>query len=358
MDGLQGVAGAVEHVITVDSSAMVVNGIIRDTLHLLKGYTYYFKETHSSTAGHQIYIATSPGGEGANPYNYGHSYSGTAGTDGNLTFTVPHDAPAILYYECLHHPNMGGTLTISDEGPTGPTGTKGETGATGTKGEDGKVGNTGPAGAASTEPGPTGSTGPTGAVGMGGSGGTTPTISTKGIEAYVGNSLCFNPFESSEQFHVNNSLGETLNSLQIINHGGFIPEPCEIGSYKAYIVSSDLDSSSACSITIYKNGVSTGITSVVNGSSYAGQTVHLINETSGQPNSLNLSAGDKITAVCVCSGVENSRGVIFKLSGVTSVGVGPTGPAGDAGAGGNTGPTGATGSVNTSDIIKYTLIFG
>jgi hypothetical protein len=66
---------------------------------------------------------------------------------GTITFTVPFDAPATLYYICQFHSSMAGTITVlnSPVGPTGPTGAVGPQGPTG-------VGVAGPSGAA----GPTG----------------------------------------------------------------------------------------------------------------------------------------------------------------------------------------------------------
>jgi hypothetical protein len=96
-------------------------------------------------------------------YTNGVTYNGTAGTDGQLVFSVPADAPDNLYYVCVNHSGMGtgGSLTsvINSEnkayvvqqdgdlyiwngsawesvgqiiGPTGPTGPSGgPTGPTG-----------------------------------------------------------------------------------------------------------------------------------------------------------------------------------------------------------------------------------
>ena len=120
-----------------------------------------------------------------------------------VTYQVPFDAPSVIYYQCVNHSNMIGTINIVDQtgftgatGPAGATGigtagatgigTAGATGvgtpgATGTQGIQGYIGATGPAGSGgsgsggvgatgATGVGLTGATGPTGPAGPAGSG--------------------------------------------------------------------------------------------------------------------------------------------------------------------------------------------
>jgi hypothetical protein len=51
-----------------------------------------------------------------NVYNTGITNNGTA--TGVLTFSVPSNAPSTLYYVCEFHSSMGGTINISNLGPT------------------------------------------------------------------------------------------------------------------------------------------------------------------------------------------------------------------------------------------------
>ena len=109
-----------------------------------------------------------------------------------VTYQVPFDAPSVIYYQCVNHSNMIGTINIVDQtgftgatGPAGATGigTAGATGvgtpgATGTQGIQGYIGATGSGGSGSggvgatgaTGVGLTGATGPTGPAGPAGSG--------------------------------------------------------------------------------------------------------------------------------------------------------------------------------------------
>ncbi len=73
------------------------------TLH--KGFTYQFS---INAVGHPFTISNSPS---SGSYNVGVSNNGE--DSGIITFTVPMDAPATLFYYCSMHPTtMKGTLTI------------------------------------------------------------------------------------------------------------------------------------------------------------------------------------------------------------------------------------------------------
>ena len=76
------------------------------TLSVMKGMTYAFDNTVQASA-HPFRIQSSQGLSG-NPYTTGQTGSGTA----VLYWTVPMDAPAILYYQCTLHAAMNGVINI------------------------------------------------------------------------------------------------------------------------------------------------------------------------------------------------------------------------------------------------------
>jgi len=91
-----------------------LSGTVNDpTLTLSRGHTYIFENRNSSGA-HPFYIKTSLAGGGTNnAYNTGVTNNGGAGGT-EIIFTVPHDAPNLLYYQCSSHSNMNGQLKIAD----------------------------------------------------------------------------------------------------------------------------------------------------------------------------------------------------------------------------------------------------
>jgi len=96
-----------------------LNGTAAPPLVLMRGQTYTFQMSNVPTI-HEFYITTSNVGEGADPYD-----NGVTGQDANgnsvLTFTVPTDAPDLLYYQCGVHPNMGNMITIVSTIPSPTT---------------------------------------------------------------------------------------------------------------------------------------------------------------------------------------------------------------------------------------------
>ena len=71
-------------------------------IFLVRGQTYSFD---NQSGGHPFEIRTSPG---STPYSDGVSQSGTV-----TTFTVPMNAPSLLYYQCTSHSSMLGNIYIS-----------------------------------------------------------------------------------------------------------------------------------------------------------------------------------------------------------------------------------------------------
>ena len=94
---------------TTRSMAYFVNGQLQPTLSLKRGVTYAIEV---DTPGHPLWIKTlvSNGQDDA----YTHGITGNGTTSGTITFVVPADAPPQLFYNCLVHPSMHGSIEISD----------------------------------------------------------------------------------------------------------------------------------------------------------------------------------------------------------------------------------------------------
>jgi len=90
-----------------------LTGAVNDpTLTLSRGHTYIFENRNSANA-HPFYIKTSIANGGTNDaYNTGVTNNGGAGGT-EIIFTVPHDAPDLLYYQCSSHSSMAGQLKIA-----------------------------------------------------------------------------------------------------------------------------------------------------------------------------------------------------------------------------------------------------
>lgn len=86
-----------------------INGLPDPGLSLQRGVTYVFQL--GSLPFHPFYIKSTSGFGSAGAYNNGVVNNGA--TSGNITFTVPADAPNTLFYQCGNHPSMLGTLTIT-----------------------------------------------------------------------------------------------------------------------------------------------------------------------------------------------------------------------------------------------------
>ena len=105
-----------------------IDTVQQDTIYLLRGQKYVFSLA-GSVSGHPFHLQTTDNG-GA--YDSGNLYTTgvvNAGADsGDITFTVPYNAPDTLYYRCQYHSGMGGQVTIKNltandlQGPTGPGG--------------------------------------------------------------------------------------------------------------------------------------------------------------------------------------------------------------------------------------------
>ena len=104
-------------VTTTGISAYVIDYVPNPALTLIRGNTYVFNLNLDVTS--PFWIKTAPSQGTGDQYNTGVSRNGSQ--TGNITFTVPQDAPNNLYYTSETQFNMQGTFTIVDGTPgTGP----------------------------------------------------------------------------------------------------------------------------------------------------------------------------------------------------------------------------------------------
>lgn len=88
-------------------------GVDNPELELTRGKTYEFKV---NSPGHPFLIKSVNSTGTDNTFNDGVTNNGTA--DGTILFTVPDNAPDILYYICEFHGSMAGRIRIVDEDET------------------------------------------------------------------------------------------------------------------------------------------------------------------------------------------------------------------------------------------------
>ncbi len=90
-------------------TAYLIDRVANPDLTLCRGATYVFAV---NAPGHPFYIKTVQSTGTGNAYDTG--VTGNGATNGNVTFTVPADAPETLYYNCSIHPAMTGTIHLVD----------------------------------------------------------------------------------------------------------------------------------------------------------------------------------------------------------------------------------------------------
>jgi hypothetical protein len=90
-------------------AAYVIDGASNPALTFCRGQTYVFAVNAS---GHPFYIKTVQGAGTSNAYDSGVTGNGMG--VGNVTFAVPADAPATLFYNCSIHAAMTGTIHLVD----------------------------------------------------------------------------------------------------------------------------------------------------------------------------------------------------------------------------------------------------
>ena len=93
----------------VGFSAYNINGTNNATLTLVRGVTYLF---NVNASGHPFWIKSVSSTGTGNAYSNG--VTGNGVQVGTLTFAVPTNAPATLFYNCQFHSAMKGTLNIID----------------------------------------------------------------------------------------------------------------------------------------------------------------------------------------------------------------------------------------------------
>lgn len=108
-----------EFVVTASGGHFYIDGVQQDSLELHEGQTYLFDLTSTGTT-HPFRLATVSDGGGGQPYSSYPASDYTTGTDytsvaNHLKFTVPVGAPSTLYYYCMTHGAMGGSISISTE---------------------------------------------------------------------------------------------------------------------------------------------------------------------------------------------------------------------------------------------------
>lgn len=104
-----------------EGNRYLIDGVKTPNLTLREGDTIVFDLSDASNATHPLRLSMTPDGThgGGGEYTNGVVINGTPGSAGaNLTFTVPADAPAILYYYCVNHSGMAGSAAIQVVEPT------------------------------------------------------------------------------------------------------------------------------------------------------------------------------------------------------------------------------------------------
>ena len=124
--GDDGAAGSMpvvmEMEVTVSGMKFYIDSMQQAQVTLFRGFTYTFDQSASSNSPHPLRISSTSDGThgGGNEYTDGVTYTGSQGSNGLLTFTVPLDAPDTLYYYCQNHANMGDVIGIQSLGDVDP----------------------------------------------------------------------------------------------------------------------------------------------------------------------------------------------------------------------------------------------
>lgn len=95
-------------VVNQSASAWSFDGTPNPTLNLFRGFRYQFNINSSSI--HPFLIKSVQGTGSGNAYNDGVTGNGTF--SGQITFSVPTNAPATLFYNCQNHSGMTGTINL------------------------------------------------------------------------------------------------------------------------------------------------------------------------------------------------------------------------------------------------------
>jgi hypothetical protein len=99
------------HAFTVVNNGLIayrIDGVDNPTLNLVRGQTYTF---NVNAVGHPFWIKTAQIIGTGSAYNNGVTGNGTQ--SGTVTWVVPSNAPAVLYYNCQNHDAMTGEFDIT-----------------------------------------------------------------------------------------------------------------------------------------------------------------------------------------------------------------------------------------------------
>ena len=94
---------------TKGAPAYFVNDVQNPELTFKRGVTY---QIEMNAPGHPLWIKTNTSARAGNAYTSGITGNGT--DRGKITFVVPADAPAVLFYNCQYHIVMNGKINIID----------------------------------------------------------------------------------------------------------------------------------------------------------------------------------------------------------------------------------------------------
>lgn len=105
------------NVVVVDDGTQkkyYINSAESPTLELIRGQSYQFE---FNNVGHPFWFQyTDNAGAYSDIDSYTLGMTGSGMELGTMIFTVPDDAPNVLYYRCQFHSGMGGMITITDDG--------------------------------------------------------------------------------------------------------------------------------------------------------------------------------------------------------------------------------------------------
>jgi hypothetical protein len=102
-------AGGTLQVVNSGMTAYLIDGVSNPTLTFCRGTSYVFAV---NAPGHPFYIKTVQSTGTGNAYSSGVTGNGASTAD--VTFVVPADAPATLFYDCSIHAAMSGRIDIVD----------------------------------------------------------------------------------------------------------------------------------------------------------------------------------------------------------------------------------------------------
>ena len=94
----------------VSSSNYEIDGKLDPILTFTRGQTYVFQR---DDAGHTFYVKSALGNGSQGRYDVGVLNNGSADPSFDVSFSVPQNAPDILYYQCGAHYNMQGNILVT-----------------------------------------------------------------------------------------------------------------------------------------------------------------------------------------------------------------------------------------------------